>query len=374
MRIINEKHESEAIASTTASPLPHSPAMSAPFTPSSPAALGYRMPAEWEPHAGTWLSWPYNPETWDGHLAGAEKAFVEMIDALKSHEVVQLLVPNEEVKARALKILGNKRENLVIHCVETGDVWIRDYGPIFLKKEHAGKSEVAFAKFEYNAYGNKYEDLLIGNDAPDTMPLQDYKRFDADMVLEGGSIDVNGTGSLLTTESCLLSPDRNPDLRKEDIEQKLKDFLGVTNVLWLYAGIEGDDTTGHVDDLTRFTGQSSVETVVEENTKDPNHGPLKENLERLKTMRDEKGTLLTVHPIPMPHAFTVEGRRMAASYANFYVANGVVLVPTYKQASDAEALGVLAKSFPEREVIGIDCRELIWGYGSVHCGTQQMPK
>ncbi|TSC98436.1 MAG: agmatine deiminase [Candidatus Peregrinibacteria bacterium Greene1014_49] len=347
--------------------------MSSPFTPSSPAALGYRMPAEWEPHAGTWLSWPYNLETWEGHLEGAEKAYVEIIDALTPHETVQLLVPNEEIKARALKALGKKRNNLVLHCIETGDVWIRDYGPIFLKRESNGKSEVAYTKWIYNAYGNKYEDLLIGNDAANTMPLQDYKRFDAGIVLEGGSIDVNGTGSLLTTESCLLSPDRNPDLKKEDIEQKLRDFLGVTNILWLSAGIEGDDTTGHIDDLTRFTGQSTVVTVVEENTKDPNYAPLRENLERLKTMRDEKGTLLTIHTLPMPKEFVVEDRRMAASYANFYIANGVVLVPVYKQDSDAEALNVLAKCFPDRKIVEIDCRELIWGYGSVHCGTQQMP-
>lgn len=343
-----------------------------PITPSSPATLGYRMPAEWEKHAGTWLSWPYNPITWEGHLEGAEEAFTQIIAALTPHEKVHLLVPNKDVEARAIKKIGKAENgNLEMYEIESGDVWIRDYGPIFLKKEREGKSEVAFAKFEYNAYGNKYEDLLIGNEVPNKMPLQDYKRFDAGIVLEGGSIDVNGTGSLITTESCLLSPDRNPDLKKEEIEQKLRDFLGVTNILWLSAGIEGDDTTGHVDDLTRFVGKNTVLTVVEENKKDANYVPLQENLKRLREMKDEDGTPLSVLTVPMPKAFMVEDRRMAASYANFYIANGVVLVPTYNQVSDTEALRVLGGCFPERKVIGIDCRELIWGYGSIHCASQQ---
>ncbi len=342
-----------------------------PFSPESPAALGYRMPAEWEEHVGTWLSWPYNKETWEGHLEGAEEAFVQMIAALTPHETVHLAVANGDVEARALKALKGKRDNLVLHRIETGDVWFRDYGPTFLVREQNGKRDTAYAKWTYNAYGNKYEDLLIGNEAPDKMPLQNTKRFDAGMVLEGGSIDVNGSGSLLTTESCLLSPDRNPNLTKADIEQKLRDFLGVTNILWLAEGIAGDDTTGHIDDITRFTGKSTVVTVVEDDPNDENYAPLQENLRRLRTMHDEQGTPLHVLPLPMPRAFTVDGRRMAASYANFYIANGVVLVPMYNQSTDSIALDTLQKCFPDRKVIGIDCRELIWGYGSVHCATQQ---
>lgn len=326
------------------------------------------MPAEWEPHAATWLSWPYNIETWDGHLEGAEQAFVQMIKALTPHERVSLLVPNAAVRKRAeAKLSGIK--NLQMHEIESGDVWIRDYGPIFVKN----KKEIAFTKWIYNAYGNRYQDLLVGNDVVDQMPLTDFKRFDTDMVLEGGSIDVNGSGSLLTTESCLLSPDRNPGLTKERIEQKLKDFLGVTNILWLQSGIEGDDTTGHVDDLTRFVGRSTVVTVTEKDTKDPNFVPLQENLSRLKKMKDEEGTPLTILELPMPKPFVVEGRRMAASYANFYIANGVVLVPTYAQASDVTAIETLQKCFPDRDIIGIDCRKLIWGFGSIHCATQQEP-
>ena len=203
------------------------------------------------------------------------------------------------------------------------------------------------------------------------MPLEHAKRFDAGIVLEGGSIDVNGSGSVLTTESCLLSPDRNPGLTKEQIEQKLRDYLSVTNVLWLKEGIAGDDTTWHIDDISRFTGKSTVVTVVEDDTKDENYAPLQENLRRLQSMRDEDGTPLTVLPLPMPRAFMVSDRRMAASYANFYIANGVVLVPIYGQPADTEALEVLQKCFPDRKVHGIDCRELIWGYGSVHCASQQ---
>jgi agmatine deiminase len=233
--------------------------------------------------------------------------------------------------------------------------------------------EVAFTKWIYNAYGNKYDGLLIGNDAADKMPLKDFQRFDTGIVLEGGSIDVNGTGTVLTTESCLLSPDRNPHMTKDEIEKALSDYVGITNVLWLGEGIEGDDTTGHVDDLTRFTDQSTVITVVEEDPNDTNFKPLQENAKRLKAMKDERGTPLTVIEIPMPKKFIVDGRRMAATYANFLIANNVVLVPIYMQPSDDVALTTLKKCFPKHDVIGIDCRELIWGNGSIHCASQQQP-
>lgn len=330
------------------------------------------MPAEWEPQAAVWMSWPYNPGTWEDHLAGAEKAFVEIIEILTKHERVNLLVPDATVRARAEKKLAKakiRQGNLTIHVIQSGDVWIRDYGPIFVKNA----SEIAYTKWLYNAYGNKYDDLLIGNEVPDKMPLKEFQRFDAGIVLEGGSIDVNGTGTLITTESCLLSPDRNPHLTKEEIEQAIKDFLGITNILWLSAGIEGDDTTGHVDDLTRFVNRSTVVTVVEEDNSDANYKPLMENAKRLRSMKDERGERLNVLTLPMPKPFYVGDRRMAASYANFLIANGVVLVPIYNQPSDKEALNTLKKCFPDREVIGIDCRELIFGYGSIHCATMQEP-
>lgn len=333
------------------------------------------MPAEWEAREATWLSWPYNPQTWEGHLSGAEEAFSKIIEVLTKHERVELLVPNDVVKERAMKKIKTTNADLTklrIHEIESGDVWIRDYGPIFVKN---AKGEIAWTKWGYNAYGKpeEYEDLMIGNDVPEKLPIDQSKKFDGGMILEGGSIDVNGSGTLLTTESCLLSPTRNPDLSKKDIEQRLKDFLGVTNILWLSEGIEGDDTTGHVDDLTRFVSRNTVVTVTESNPKDKNYGPLQENIKRLKTMKDETGTLLTVLELPMPKEFVVDGRRMAASYANFYIGAKSVLVPTYNQSSDTVALKVLGECFPEREIIGIDCCELIWGYGSIHCATQQIP-
>jgi agmatine deiminase len=342
----------------------------------TPASFGFRMPAEWEPHAATWLAWPYNMQTWEGHLEGAEDVFTMFIRALLPHENIHLLVPNEEVKRRAqmaLKTLPDK-SSLHLHMIEAGDIWFRDFGPLFIVQEREKHHEVAWTKWIYNAYGKKYDDLLIGNDVTDHMPLEELKRFDAGIVLEGGSIDVNGTGSLLTTESCLLSPDRNPDISREDIERTLQDFLGVTNILWLSRGIAGDDTTGHIDDVTRFVAQSRVVTMVEEDPQDENYTPLRENLERLHSMKDEEGGALEVIELPMPKKFYVDNRRMAASYANFYIANGVVLVPVYDQPSDAIALDVLRQVFPDREVRGLDCRELIFGYGALHCMTMQQPR
>lgn len=341
----------------------------------TPASLDYRMPAEWEKHKATWLAWPYNLKTWESHLTGAEDAFAHMIEALTKHELVELLVPNADVGKRALKKLqttNSDLDKLTIHEIETGDVWIRDYGPIFIKN---ARGDVAWTKWGYNAYGKpeEYEDLMIGNDVPGKLPIDQTKRFDGDMILEGGSIDVNGSGTLLTTESCLLSPTRNPHLTKEEIEQRLRDFLGVTNILWLGEGIEGDDTTGHVDDLTRFVNRNTVVTVIENNQNDKNYIPLQENLKRLKTMKDETGALLTVKELPMPKEFIVDGRRMAASYANFTIANQSVLVPIYNQASDIVALQVLGECFPDREIIAIDCCDLIWGCGSIHCASQQQP-
>lgn len=340
----------------------------------TPRSLGYRMPAEWEKHAATWLSWPCNAETWESHLTGAEQAFTEMIEALTPHETVNLLVPDEDVKARAFKKLRNSKavmSRLNVFDIDAGDIWFRDYGPTFVVKDTP--HDVAWTKWTYNAYGNKYDDLLIGNEVPDKMPIDHTKRFDSGIVLEGGSIDVNGTGTVLTTESCLLSPDRNPNLTKLGIEQKLKDYIGVTNILWLSAGIEGDDTTGHVDDITRFVNRNTVVTVVEDNPNDPNYAPLQENLERLKKMKIENGELLNVITLPMPKEFIVDDRRMAASYANFYIANNVILLPTYNQPTDKVAHTTLQKCFPDRTIVDIDCCELIWGYGSIHCATQQEP-
>ncbi len=340
----------------------------------TPLALGYRMPAEWEPHRATWLAWPYNPSTWADHLEGAEEAFVKFIAALLPHEEVHLLVPNDVVKNRAEKALKKflMEPALRFHTIETGDIWFRDFGPLFVVCDHNGKHDVAWTKWTYNALGGKYDDLLVGDTVPDAMPIN-LPRFEAGIVLEGGSIDVNGEGILLTTESCLLSPDRNPTLTKEDIEGALREFLGVTQVLWLKAGIAGDDTTGHVDDVTRFVGPRAIVTAVEENPSDENYAVLKENFERLKEMHTPKGDSFLVTKLPMPQPFSIENRRMAASYANFYIANGVVVVPVYGQPSDKEAIEILEQCFPDRKITGIDCRELIYGYGALHCSSMQEP-
>lgn len=352
---------------------------------STPAALGYRMPAEWEPHDATWLAWPYNPLTWERHLEGAERAFTELIALLAPHEDIHLCIPNAWVEARARAALGRvvlNSRSLHFHTIETGDVWFRDFGPIFLvqspppqSKESAGEgSRIAWTKWTYNALGNKYADLLIGNDVPDKMPIAHLPRFSAGIVLEGGSIDVDGSGSLLTTESCLFSSDRNPGLTRNEIERILHDYLGATNILWLKEGIAGDDTTGHVDDVARFVGPSTVITMVEHDPFDENHAALAENLQRLQGMHDAVGAPLTVIEIPMPKPFAVDGRRMAASYANFYVGNGAVAVPVYRQPTDVVALRILQECFPDRTVCGIDCTELIFGYGALHCCTQQQPR
>ncbi len=346
-------------------------------TSPTPASLGYRMPAEWEPHEATWLAWPYNLETWEEHLEGAEEAFTEFIEILTLGEIVHLLVPSAEVEERAKKKLTGQNivsTHLHFHRIETGDVWFRDFGPIFISRLYERKNEIAWVRFCYNALGNKWADLLVGDEVPGKMPIQDLLHFDAGMVLEGGSIDVNGSGSLLTTESCLLSPNRNPTLTRSDIEQKLKDFLGVTNILWLQEGIVGDDTDGHVDDITRFVGPETVVTVLEENPHDENYAALQENYQRLKTMKNERGENLRIVTLPMPRPLIVGGRRMAASYANFYIANTGVVVPIYHQPSDAIALETLQKVFPKRKILGIDCRELIFGYGALHCITQQQSK
>jgi agmatine deiminase len=349
------------------------------MTKQSPASLGFRMPAEWEKHEATWLAWPSNLNTWGTHFEAVEDAMKNVIDILARHERVELLVASDGVEERAhkkLDPLGLTDAQLRLHKIEPGDSWIRDYGPIFIVRDQRGKREIAWIKWGYNAYGKgeaDYADLMPGNEVPWKMPIQDLQHFDAGMILEGGSIEVNGSGTLITSESCLLSPTRNPTMNKGQIEKRLCDMLGVTNVLWLSEGIEGDDTTGHVDDLARFVNTSTVLTVVETDKSDVNYAILQENRRRLQSMRDEKGTPLTVIDLPMPRPFETDGRRMAASYANFYIGNGVVVAPTYDQPADAEMLTILRECFPEREVIGVDSREYIWGFGSIHCSSQQQP-
>lgn len=345
--------------------------MSAP----TPAALGYRMPAEWHPHASTWLTWPKDPVTWPDRVPQVQEIFLQFIAALTPHERVDLLVDDADVEAdvRArCRVRGVAADALVCHHVTTTDSWIRDYGPNFLLDE-AGA--LAFNHWGFNAWGGKYESLLRDADVPRRLTaLDDVRRFEPGIVLEGGSIDVDGRGTALTTEQCLLHPNRNPSLTRDDLEGYLRDYLGVRQVLWLGEGIAGDDTDGHVDDITRFVAPGTIVTAVEDDPADPNHAPLADNLRRLAAARDADGRPYRIVTLPMPGVVADdEGGRLPASYANFYIANGVVLVPVYGHANDARALEILAPLFPTRRIVALQCEPLVWGMGSIHCVTQQQP-
>ena len=338
-----------------------------------PAALGYRMPAEWEPHAATWLSWPRRegisfPDSYDRVLPTLRA----MVAALLESEQVNINVCNGAHEAQARTTLnGLPHDRLTFHIIPTNEPWCRDHGPIFVTREE--EPRLAVVDWDYNAWGGKYPpfdlDEIVPTRVAEKLGLPVYYPR---MILEGGSIDVNGSGALLTTESCLLNPNRNPQLSRAQIEQRLRDFLGVREILWLGEGIEGDDTDGHIDDLTRFVDERSVLTVVESNRSDPNYEPLQANLERLRGLTIS-GKPLEVTALPMPGKIERENQRLPASYANFYIANECVLLPTFSDPNDAEAIGVLQNAFPTRRVIPLDCRELVWGLGAFHCLTQQQP-
>jgi len=346
----------------------------------TPGEMGYRMPAEWERHEATWLGWPHELTDWPGKFAPIPWAFAEMVRLLSQVERVFLLVQDAGAEKRAggdLKKAGAKLEAVEFFRVPTDRGWMRDSGPICVKNV-AG--EVAYNHFVFNGwakYGNYKQDAAAVGRANARLkrrlfpPMRDGRR----VVLEGGSIDVNGKGTLLTTEECLQSKvqERNPGFAKEDYAEVFRNYLGVTNILWLGNGIAGDDTHGHVDDLTRFVNETTVVTIVEEDRRDANFAALQENLTRLRRMKDQDGRPLQVETLPMPKAVYFDGQRLPASYANFYIANGLVIVPTFNDANDRVALNTLAKVFPGREVVGIHCRDLVLGLGTLHCMTQQEP-
>jgi agmatine deiminase len=339
----------------------------------TPAALGYRMPAEWEPHAATWLSWPRRegisfPESFDRVLP----ALRAMVEALIQSEQVCVNVCNGAHEAEAREILrGLPPERITFHRIPTNEPWCRDHGPIFLTRDR--DPNLAVVDWDYNAWGNKYPPFDLDEVVP-TRVAEIFKVpiFYPRIILEGGSIDVNGSGALLTTESCLLNKNRNPNLSRGEIEQRLRDCLGVRDIFWLGDGIAGDDTDGHIDDLARFVAEQTVVAVVEENRDDENYEPLQENLARLRQMKIDHRNLEII-TLPMPEKIVREGLRLPASYANFYIANSCVIVPTFADPNDEAALSVLRECLPHRDVIGIDCRELIWGLGTFHCLTQQQP-
>jgi agmatine deiminase len=340
----------------------------------TPAALGYRMPAEWEPHAATWLSWPRRegisfPDSFDRVMP----VLREMVKVLSESEQVRINVCNGAHEAEARRVLrGLPMEQISFHMIPTNEPWCRDHGPIFLIRDVDPK--LAVVDWNYNAWGNKYPPFDLDEVVPTRVSeILGAPVFCPGMVLEGGSIDVNGKGALLTTESCLLNKNRNPNLSCDEIEQRLRDYLGVREILWLGDGIAGDDTDGHIDDLSRFVSERTIVTVIEEDRDDENYEPLQRNLERLRQVKidDSKIAIVT---LPMPRKIVREGLRMPASYANFYIANSCVLMPTFADPADEAALSTLEQCFPDRRVIGIDCRELIWGLGAFHCLTQQQPK
>jgi len=334
------------------------------------------MPAEWEPHAATWLSWPHNPATWPGKVEVIPQTWVEIVRALLPGEEIHLLVRDETVAAEARRFLGDAGligPRLHLHRVKTNDgAWMRDVGPTFVANEGG---ELAAVDWTFNAWGGKYgpwdDDDRV---AAQVAEIAGVPRFAPGIVLEGGSIEVNGRGTLLTTESCLLNPNRNPGLGRGDIEKILREYLGVRHILWLGDGIVGDDTDGHIDDLTRFVDPRTVVTVTTDDSTDPNYEPLTANQRRLRDMRDQDGVPLRVLTLPMPRAVIYEEQQLPASYANFYIGNDVVLTPTFAQPSDEVAMRVLADLFPSRRIVGIHAVDLVWGLGTFHCVTQQQPQ
>ena len=346
------------------------------MTSDTPAALGYRMPAEWEPHAATWLAWPHNEETWPGRLRQVQNIFLDMMEALHQNETVHLLINDAAAAARVGRLIqerGFDDRAIRPHEIPTADAWLRDSGPIFLTGADP-QAPLAASAWRFNAWGGKYADLQADAGLSQRIASRlGVPCFEPGMVLEGGAIDVNGSGACLATEQCLLHPNRNPGWRRADIERHLRDTLGVCHVIWLGRGIVGDDTDGHVDDVARFVGPHTVVCALESDRQDANFAPLQDNFRRLEAAADAHGRPLEVVPLPMPGRVGPPRQRLPASYANFYVANGVVLVPTYGRASDDRALRILQDLFPGRRVVGIPCEPLVWGFGAIHCVTQQQP-
>jgi agmatine deiminase len=361
----------------------------------TPRELGYRMPAEWERHEATWLAWPHNPADWPGKFQAIPWVYAEIVRLLAAREQVHILVDDAKAGHRASGMLeraGANLDRVSFHEWATNRVWTRDSGPIFIRKDGVrnGEGQVAITNWHFNAWA-KYPDWQLDDKVPGHVadllglphwqptveladgadPVDSVRR----LVLEGGSIDTNGAGILLTTEECLLSEvqQRNPGVGREQMEQAFCDYLGIDQVIWLGRGVAGDDTHGHVDDIARFVGVETIATAVEPDASDPNHEPLAENLERLKAARTLEGKQFTLVELPLPLPVVFDGQRLPASYANFYIANGLVLVPTFNDPSDRVALRILEEVFPGREVVGIHAVDLVWGLGTLHCMTQQQP-
>lgn len=354
-----------------------------------PAKLGFAMPAEWDRHAATWLAWPHHRADWPGKFGPIPWIFAEIVRLISAGEVVHILAQNAAQRLLAKKILNRNQDegaaNVRFHICPTDRIWTRDSGPSMVRRGRGRTTEVAAVGWQFNAWA-KYKNYLLDQHVPRFIARESDLRLyqpvvaGADgkprrFVLEGGSIDVNGVGCVLTTEECLLSgvQQRNPGLDQAAVEQTLCDFLGVQKVLWLGQGIAGDDTHGHIDDTARFTGPSTIVACVEPKKQDPNHDPLAENMRRLKKMRDHRGHPFDLAELPMPKPVIFDGQRLPASYANFYVCNAAVLVPVFNDPADSAALKVLEGCFTDRPVIPVYCRDMAWGLGTLHCMTQQQP-
>ena len=355
--------------------------------PSTPASHGFRMPAEWEAQEAIWLAWPHdiahwhwtwglNPKTqakYDRVIA----AYAKGISVLEESEKVCILVNNATMEKAVRAYLRSQKvseENLQFFHIPTTAPWMRDLGPTFLVRDQNGKHEVAMTDWIFNSWGGKYPPWDDDDKVPDRIASAlKMRRFRPEIVLEGGSIEVNGKGTVITTEGCLLNPNRNPNRTREEIEKHVQDFLGVTNVLWMGSGVANDDTDGHIDNLVRFVNPTTVLCAHEENEKDENFQNLHENFERLQSMRDQDGELLEVITLPMPDPQYFDGERYPASYANFLITNKIVLLPSYSKRGDAEAMEILQHYFPRRKIVGVDSTDIIWGQGSFHCLSQQQP-
>ncbi len=332
------------------------------------------MPAEWEKHDAIWLAWPYDPTTFPDRVARVEAVYVQIVKEIHEGEQVNLFVIDEPTKQKVTKIFKEAKidlDRINFYVSDYSDVWFRDYGPIFVKNQN---HELAMIHWDFNSWGEKYETLLRDKQIPNVINQKiAIKCFKPGIVLEGGSIDVNGKGTLLTTEQCLLNKNRNPQLNKKDIEKFLFEYLGATNFIWLKNGILGDDTDGHVDDLARFVSPSTIVCAGQDDEKDVDYEALSENYDILCQARDQDGEKLKIVKLPMPRVMSDENERLPATYTNFYIGNQKVLVPVFDHENDKKALSILQELFPTRRVVGIKCIDLVYGFGTIHCISQQQP-
>src|SRR5262245_27822781 len=343
----------------------------------TPAQLGYRWAAEWERQASVWLSWPRNPNTWPEHFEPVPAEFAQFVRLLAEYEPVNILAGGREVMEQAKSLVGGLK-NVTLHDIPTNDAWCRDHGPTFLTrnpKSQIPNPKSALIDWEYNAWGGKYPPFDLDNQVPRLIAeLQGRRRFVPGIILEGGAIDGNGQGCILTTESCLLNPNRNPHLSRADVEQYLRDYLAANKILWLKGGeIAGDDTDGHIDQIARFVNPMTVVVSACDDTADDNYEPTQRNLRELAQMTDQDGRRLEIVPLRLPRPLFCDGQRLPAGYCNFLIANDVVIVPQFDDPADEAAIGTLQPLFPDRDVQGCPSLNLIWGLGSFHCLSQQEP-